>query len=121
MADFLVIDRRVAGPGKAAIRRVDPHEAPLSREQPLALTGHTVVLGLTPHSVFLLEGLARIYQKNLKAFRAAVLGPTPQVPAYLHSPLLRAVQSAEEVARLLEGEKVAPPGRCDDAAVLLYH
>ncbi len=63
-----------------------------SREQPLALTGHTVVLGLTPHSVFLLEGLARIYQKNLRAFHAAVLGPSTQTPAYLHRPLLRAFQ-----------------------------
>ena len=84
----LLLFSLVIGIGTGAIEEVLVR----SREQPLALTGHTVVLGLTPHSVFLLEGLARIYQKNLKAFRAAVLGPTPEVPAYLHSPLLRAFQ-----------------------------
>ncbi len=63
-----------------------------SREQPLALQGHTVVLGLTPHSIFLLEGLADIYRKNLRNFRAAVLGPTPNAPAYLRGPQLRSFQ-----------------------------
>ncbi len=84
----LLLFSLVIGIGTGAIEEVLVR----SREQPLALTGHTVVLGLTPHSVFLLEGLARIYQKNLKAFRAAVLGPSPEVPAYLHRPLLRAFQ-----------------------------
>ncbi|MEM7585815.1 MAG: ion transporter [Acidobacteriota bacterium] len=63
-----------------------------SREQPLALHNHTVVLGLTPHSMFLLEGLADIYRKNLSSFRAAVLGPNREAPAYLHGPLLRSFQ-----------------------------
>ncbi len=84
----LLLFSLVIGIGTGAIEEVLVR----SREQPLALHGHTVVLGLTPHSVFLLEGLAEIYQKNLRAFRAAVLGPTPEVPAYLHRPLLRAFQ-----------------------------
>lgn len=75
----------VVGIGTGAIEEVLVR----SREQPLAMRGHTVVLGLTPHAVFLLEGLARIYRKNLRRFRAAVLGPSPEAPAYLHSPLLR--------------------------------
>ncbi len=78
----------VIGIGTGAIEEVLAR----SREQPLALQDHTVVLGLTPHSVFLLEGLAQIYQKNLRAFRAAVLGPSPEAPAYLHRPLLRTFQ-----------------------------
>jgi hypothetical protein len=78
----------VIGIGTGAIEEVLQR----SREQPLALQGHTVVLGLRPHSEFLLEGLARIYRKNLRPFRAAVLGPSPQVPAFLHRHLLRAFQ-----------------------------
>ncbi len=84
----LLLFSLVIGIGTGAIEEVLLR----SREQPLALQGHTVVLGLTPHSVFLLEGLAKIYRKNLRPFRAAVLGPSPEVPAYLHSPLLRAFQ-----------------------------
>ena len=84
----LLLFSLVIGIGTGAIEEVLVR----SREQPLALIDHTVVLGLTPHSVFLLEGLARIYQKNLRAFHAAVLGPSPETPAYLHNPLLRAFQ-----------------------------
>ncbi len=84
----LLLFSLVIGIGTGAIEEVLVR----SRVQPLALQGHTVVLGLTPHSVFLLEGLAEIYQKNLRAFRAAVLGPSPEPPAYLHRPLLRAFQ-----------------------------
>ncbi|MCP3959078.1 MAG: hypothetical protein GY719_14605 [bacterium] len=78
----------VIGIGTGAIEEVLAR----SREQPLALREHTVVLGLTPHSVFLLEGLANIYRKNLTSFRAAVLGPTPDPPAYLHRPSMRTFQ-----------------------------
>ena len=53
----------VIGIGTGAIEEVLAR----SREQPLALQDHTVVLGLTPHSVFLLEGLAQIYKKNLSS------------------------------------------------------
>lgn len=84
----LLLFSLVIGIGSGAIEEVLVR----SREQPLALQNHTVILGLTPHSVFLLEGLARIYQKNLTSFHAAVLGVTPEAPAYLHRPLLRAVQ-----------------------------
>ncbi|MEM7354275.1 MAG: ion transporter, partial [Acidobacteriota bacterium] len=84
----LLLFSLVIGIGTGAIEEVLTR----SREQPLALQNHTVVLGLTPHSVFLLDGLAKIYRKNLKAFRAAVLGPTPEAPAYLHQPLLRTFQ-----------------------------
>ncbi|NJL29847.1 MAG: hypothetical protein HC897_19120, partial [Thermoanaerobaculia bacterium] len=60
-----------------------------SRSQPVGLRGHTVILGFTPASIFLLEGLAEIYRKNLRPFRAAVLGLHPRAAELLHGPLLR--------------------------------
>ena len=62
------------------------------RDQPVGLSGHTVILGLTRYSVFLLEELARIYRKNLGSFRGAVLGQDAKPPAFLYRPMLRGVQ-----------------------------
>lgn len=45
-----------------------------ARQRPVALQGHSVILGTTDHDRLLLEGLAQIYLKNLRPFRAAVLG-----------------------------------------------
>lgn len=60
-----------------------------SRSQPVGLRWHTVILGFTPASLFLLEGLAEIYRKNLRPFRAAVLGNHPRAAELLRGPLLR--------------------------------
>ena len=48
-----------------------------SRLRPTGLRGHTVVLGLGVHTHFLLEEFVRLYAKNRRRFRAAVLGRHP--------------------------------------------
>ena len=63
-----------------------------AREQPVGIGNHTVILGLTPYCIFLLEELAKIYRKNLGSFRGAVLGQAAKAPAYLRRPMLRAVR-----------------------------
>ena len=55
-----------------------------SREHPVGLRDHIVVLGLRPYSFFLLEELAEIYRKNRKRLRGVVLGGTPEPPEYFH-------------------------------------
>ncbi|MEE8526429.1 MAG: hypothetical protein V3T72_21035, partial [Thermoanaerobaculia bacterium] len=62
------------------------------REQPVGMSDHTVILGLTPYSSFLLDELAKIYRKNLGSFRGAVLGTATKAPAFFHRPMLRGVQ-----------------------------
>ncbi len=62
------------------------------RDQPVSSSDHTVILGLTGYSVFLLDELAKIYRKNLGSFRGAVLGQDPKAPSFLHRPELRSVQ-----------------------------
>jgi hypothetical protein len=55
-----------------------------SREHPVGLRDHTVILGLRQYSVFLLEELSQIYRKNRKRLKGAVLGDTREPPEYLH-------------------------------------
>lgn len=54
-----------------------------SRTQPLGMRDHSVILGLGPHSHFLVEEFAEIYHKNRRELRSAVLGPQRLRPAAL--------------------------------------
>ena len=60
-----------------------------SRDRPVGLRDHSVILGLAPYSSFLLEELVEIYRKNRKVARGAVLGPTERPPAYFHERRMR--------------------------------
>lgn len=61
-----------------------------AREKPVGLEGHSVILGTTDHSKILLEGLAQIYLKNLRPFRATLLGSN-HPPDFLDRPSMRRV------------------------------
>ena len=60
-----------------------------SRSRRLPYSNHTVILGLTPESSLLFRGLAEIYRKNLRPYRAAVLGLEPREPGYFADSTLR--------------------------------
>lgn len=60
----------------------------LSRSRRVGLRAHTVLLGLTSHTVILLRGLAEMYRKNLRPFAGAILADAPR-PDSLDTPLLR--------------------------------
>ena len=66
----LLVFALVIGIGTSAIKEL-LHRA---RERPVGLQRHSVILGSTDHAQILLEGLAQIYLKNLRPFRAALLG-----------------------------------------------
>lgn len=59
-----------------------------SRGQQVGYSDHTVVLGMTPESRLLFFGLAEIYRKNLRPYRAAVLAPEATEPACFNDPRL---------------------------------
>ena len=59
-----------------------------SRSQPLSLSRHTVILGLTPYTSILLRELAKIYRKNLRPYRGAILAEAER-PDDLADPSLR--------------------------------
>jgi hypothetical protein len=63
-----------------------------ARDRPVALRAHTVVLGFTASTAYLLHELADIYRKNLKQVKGAVLGPADEAPDALFDRRLRGYQ-----------------------------
>jgi hypothetical protein len=77
-----------------------------SREHPVGLRDHIVVLGLRQYSFFLLEELAEIYRKNRKRLRGAVLGPTREPPEYFHIRRLPYAYRQGDPVRVADLERV---------------
>ncbi len=77
-----------------------------ARARPVGLTGHTVILGLTPYTSLLLHGLAEIYRKNLRPYRGAVMAAADDYED-LAAPGLRHFQYRQgDPARLSDLERV---------------